>query len=269
MIKGMTGKLIENSQKELVLKEMIDQCLIETSADFREEVFKKCLGRESEATTVVEKGLAFPHAKMVTEIKPTVCIGYSREGIVWDSSGEVVNIIVLLICHEDDHLAILAELASMIQVPGVLEKLETADSPEAIIQILENAREFRPQKVSLEKKRLTHAMVEHLCMLMNSSGKTRVVLLTNTPERISELMKKLESTRISLVTNKKDLKNQVVIFGSKIESIFQVDGDLSDEKSILRELWRNEGLKEGEIIISLTGYLSALFPGTFTMKAVF
>ena len=254
MINGMTGKLIINNQKELVLKEMINQSLSEKSSSIRENVFKECLERENQATTVVEKGLAFPHAKIGTEIDPSICIGYSPEGIIWDTSGEIVHIIVLLICHEDDHLTILAELASMIQVPGVLEKLEISDSPEAIIQILENARELRTQNFPFEKERLTQAMVKQICTLMNSSGKSRIVLLTNSPSKISDLMKQLDSSGISLVTNKKDLNPRISPIGDNIENIYEVNGNLTDEKSILRELWANEMLKEGEIIISISGF---------------
>jgi DNA integrity scanning protein DisA with diadenylate cyclase activity len=81
-------------------------------------------------------------------------------------------------------------------------------------------------------------------------------------------MKKLESTRISLVTNKKDLKNQIAVFGSNIESIFHVDGDLSNEKSILRELWRNEVLKEGEIIISISGFEYQDMPHRISISSI-
>ena len=82
------------------------------------------------------------------------------------------------------------------------------------------------------------------------------------------MIKQLESTRISLVTNKPDLKNRIAILGNKIESIFQVDGNLSDEKSILRELWTKEILKEGEIIISISGFEYQDIPHRISISSI-
>lgn len=254
MIRNITGKRIESHQKDLVLREMIDQCLAETSDDFRDDVFAECIGRESAATTVFEKGLAFPHAKMATKMEPTICVGYCREGIVWDSAGEVVHIIVLSICHKDDHLPALAELASIMQVPGVQEKIGGVDSPEAIIQILENARTYRSHRIPSDKTNLTHAIIEHISMQVGALDCYRVFLFTNKPGRLTRIMKAMTNTRMSLVTNKGDLSRQVTSFENRIDEIYQVAGNLHNEKAILMELWTQEKLKDGVIVICISGF---------------
>jgi len=254
MIREMTGIRIQSSQKELALREMIDQSLPGTSDSFREEVFSECIGRESVATTVVEKGLAFPHAKIATRMEPTVCVGYCREGIVWDSSGEVVHIVVLLICHKEDHLSILGELASMMQVPGVQEKMGISDCPEAIIQVLQNARKYRSHHISVDKKKLTHSIIEHISQEVRALQASRVFLFTNSPARLAGIMKELAPTRMSLVTNKRDLRKQMASLDSHVEEVYQVAENLYDEKAILMELWTQEKLKEGEIIVCISGF---------------
>lgn len=254
MIRKMTGIRLQNNQKDLALREMIDQGLPGTSDEFREEVFLKCIGRESVATTVVEKGLAFPHAKMWTKMEPTICVGYCREGIVWDSSGEVVHIVVLLICHHEDHLSILAELASIVQVPGVQEKMEISESPEAIIQVLENAQKYRSHHIPADKKKLTHSIIEHIFAQVRALPLSRVFLFTNSLTRLAGIMNELASTRMSVVTNKEDLRKQMTCIGSQLEEIYQVAENLYDEKAILMELWTQEKLKEGETIVCLSGF---------------
>ena len=253
MTRKMTGKVISGNQKHLALREMIDYCLAGAPQDFRDEVFRECIERESVATTLVEKGLAFPHAKMVSRMEPTICIGYSREGLVWDSSGEVAHIIVLLICHEADHLSTLADMASIMQVPGVQDKLATVDTPEAIIQILENATKLRSHQTPSDKTQLTHSVTKHICTHVKSLGSSRVLLFTNAPDSLPNIMPAWESESIFLVTNKENVKHQIASSGSHIEGVYHVTGNLHDEKAILMELWTREELKEGEVIVCVSG----------------
>ncbi len=254
MIRKITGKLITVPQKDEALREMIYHCLADMSPEFREKVLSECSKRESVATTVVEKGLAFPHANMKSQMEPTICVGYSREGIVWDSSGEVVRIVVLLVCHKDDHLSTLAHMASVMQAPGVQEKLMSVDTPDAILRILEDARKFALHQTPSDKRMLTHFLVEHICSQVKSLKSTRVFLLTNTPTSLSRIVPALGATKISLVTNKADLSSLILSGGSHIEGTYQVAGNLYDEKAVLMELWTKEVLKEGEVIVCLSGF---------------
>jgi DNA integrity scanning protein DisA with diadenylate cyclase activity len=66
-------------------------------------------------------------------------------------------------------------------------------------------------------------------------------------------MPTLESTGIFLVTNKGDVKNQIAASDSPIKDVYQVTGNLYDEKAILMELWTREELKEGEVIVCVSG----------------
>lgn len=253
MTMALIGKRVTGAQKDSALREMIDHSLAEASPAFREAVFAECLRREEVATTVVEKGLAFPHAKITEAMAPTVCVGYSDEGIVWDSSGQVVHIIVLLICQAEDHLATLADVASTIQSPGVHEKLMSATTPEAIIEILQSAKKRRSRQTPSDKSRLTRAMVEHVSTQVTALESSRLFLFTNTPASLAKVVPALQATPLSLVTNKKDLGPKIALYGSSIDKIYQVGANLSDEKAILLELWANDQLKEDEVIVCLSG----------------
>jgi len=268
MIKNISGILIETADKEQVLKEMIESCMKKAAPDIREQVYNECLEREKAATTVVEKGLAFPHAKLQTEMEPLICAGYSRNGVEWDSSGEIVHIIVLLICHEDDHLTNLAEMASIMQVPGVQEKLASVKTPEGIISILKNAGEFRFKSIPQEKELMTHTLVQQIADFLNSSTRARALLFTNTPSRIIKLLSELKSNRLSLVTNQTDLDKLISPYSNRIEDVFRIEGNLNNERDVLKELWTGEKLKEGEIIICISGFEHDDMPHKISLSSI-
>ena len=268
MFETMLGLAVRNYRKERVLAEMIDHCLSGRSGNFRKSVYKECLKRESVATTVVEKGLAFPHAKMPDPMPPQICIGYSGKGVEWDSSGEIVHIIVLLICHEDDHLSLLAELATLMQGPGVQEKLAAAEDPEQIIKILRAAREFRLLTSPHKKEELTRTLIRQLVPLLNDSPRSRTLLFTNTPSRVIKLLKEPFPQLISLVTNRKDLADQLFSHRSRIADVFITEDNLSEEQSILRGLWNSGSLHDGEILICISGFDYDDMPHSISITSV-
>ena len=268
MFETILGLFVKDSGKEQVLGEMIDHCLSGRSGDFRKSVYKECLKRESAATTVVEKGLAFPHAKMPHPMEPQVCIGYSRTGIKWDSSGEIVHIIVLLVCHDEDHLTMIAELAALMQGPGVQEKLKEAENPDQIIKILREARDFRHRTTPHKKEELTRTVIQQLSLLLKDTPRTRTLLFTNTPSRVLKILEEPYPEKLSLVTNRSDLPDQLLLSRERISDIFLVDENLSEEQSILRELWNNGRLQDGEVLICISGFDHDDMPHSISITSV-
>ncbi len=268
MITKMSAVLIQSEDKEQVLGEMVESCLPSASQEMKNSILEECLERERAATTVAEKGLAFPHAKIQTEMEPVICAGYSRTGVEWDSSGEIVHIVVLLVCHEDDHLKNLAEMAAIMQVPGIQEKLACADTPEGIIRILEDAGKFRQRNIPQEKERMTHALVRQIAGLLESSTRSKVLLFSNIPSRVIKLLKELKSNRLSLVTNLKEMEEQLSSVGTRIDEVFLIEGNLNHEKDVLRELWTRERLREGEILICISGFEHNDMPHNISLTSI-
>jgi len=268
MIQNMTGKIITEGNKNDVLRELIDGMFPGRPEEFRSAVFRESLNREAEATTVVEKGIAFPHAILDTGEKPAVGVGFSGKGVVWDTSGEEVNIIVLLVCREEEHLSSLAELASIMQVPGVIQKLNAVDSPDSIIHVLRSAQQFRKRAEPVEKGTFTRSVVDHLCGLVNTMERARIILFTNSPEKTATLLGGLKSNRVSILTNNKELTS--VDFGTsdRIDEVFYVQGSLSLEKEVLRELWSGDKLPEGEIVIGISGFEYDDIPHRISISAI-
>ena len=60
-----------------------------------EELARLALEREAVLTTRIEAGVAVPHVRGVEGGALAFALGISREGIVWDASGEKVNFVVL------------------------------------------------------------------------------------------------------------------------------------------------------------------------------
>ena len=74
--------------------------------------------RESAMTTGIGSGVALPHARTNLVSEPTAAIGYSREGIQFDSlDGQPVTLVCLYLIPESQsqqHLHTLAKLAKLL-----------------------------------------------------------------------------------------------------------------------------------------------------------
>ncbi|MDC7233862.1 MAG: PTS sugar transporter subunit IIA, partial [Spirochaetales bacterium] len=56
--------------KESILKEMVETFFSSETVDFRELILSECLKRETEATTMVGSGIAFPHSVIKEAVSP-------------------------------------------------------------------------------------------------------------------------------------------------------------------------------------------------------
>ncbi|MFH1397242.1 MAG: amino acid permease [Candidatus Omnitrophota bacterium] len=84
-----------------------------------EEIFKKFMEREKEASTIIKKGLAIPH--IIVEAKNTfkIILVRAKEGIIF-SNDEVVHSMFVLVGSSEErvlHLKILAAIAQIAQDP--------------------------------------------------------------------------------------------------------------------------------------------------------
>ena len=98
------------------------------------------LERERIGSTGIGNGVAIPHAKS-TSIK-TLCaaMGTSQAGIEFDSvDGQPVHLVFLVLAEANNpgpHVATLAEIARLLQLPGFYRRILSAPTPKAVLSIL-------------------------------------------------------------------------------------------------------------------------------------
>lgn len=108
-----------------------------------EAVVATALAREAQGTTGVGQGIAIPHA--TTDAVDSPFIGFARvaDGTDWHAMDGAPATLVFLIgvpqaAAGDEHLRILAALSRALMKKPVRQGLESAGSPEQVLQVLES-----------------------------------------------------------------------------------------------------------------------------------
>lgn len=108
----------------------------------REEVLAALRQREETMSTGIGFGIAIPHASSDCVGNVVAAFGKSSKGIEFDSlDNELVHFIVLFVVPRDQfqtHLRTLAAIAKFLNDKVVRDELATANSAEAIMQVLRN-----------------------------------------------------------------------------------------------------------------------------------
>jgi mannitol/fructose-specific phosphotransferase system IIA component (Ntr-type) len=109
--------------------------------------YHTALNQELLATSAVESGLAFPHARLGTVKQLRFAFGRAPAPVIWGARGSWrVQLIFLMAVPATDatsSLHLLASIARLAQQPDSLAELRTADNAETILAVLERIR-LRP-----------------------------------------------------------------------------------------------------------------------------
>jgi mannitol/fructose-specific phosphotransferase system IIA component (Ntr-type) len=139
---------LEAQTRDEAIGELV-QALAEAGAIAKkdvEEVTQAVLGRESQATTGIGKGVALPHAKLKGIRKPVGTIGRSAEGLDFSAldSKPVYSIILLLSSPEspDEHLQAMETIFKHVQRDMFRKFLRQSQTREAIVDLIEEADEL-------------------------------------------------------------------------------------------------------------------------------
>ena len=106
--------------------------------------FKEAIhNRESQSTTGIGEGIAIPHAKVAAVKSPAIAFGKSKEGVDYQSlDGQPAHLFFMIAAPEggaQTHLDALAKLSGILMDDKVRENLIRANSPEEVLQIIDNA----------------------------------------------------------------------------------------------------------------------------------
>ncbi|NLZ53393.1 MAG: PTS transporter subunit EIIA [Thermoanaerobacteraceae bacterium] len=137
---------LEGTSKDEVILELASLLYengnLATIEDFLEEVKR----RESLGTTGIGMGIAIPHGKCSSVIKPAVAFGKSSKDILWDSmDGNPINLVFLLAvpenCASNKHLQLLACLSRKLVHDDFREKLLKTQNEKELLEMLQSVFE--------------------------------------------------------------------------------------------------------------------------------
>lgn len=136
---------MQSEVKEEAIAELVEVLVRNGRVTDRSGVLNAVNARESKGTTGIGGGVAVPHSKHGSIKELILAMGTSRDGIEWDAvDDEDVYVVFLVLASPDNagpHVACLAEIANMLQVPGIYEKLKNAQSPGEVMRTIESALE--------------------------------------------------------------------------------------------------------------------------------
>ncbi len=132
---------IKASDKEGVIRELVDILATATGIKNKEDLVRAVLAREALGSTGIGQGVGIPHAKS-QEVKELVAaFGLSKSGINFDSlDGESVHIFFLMIAPEESagpHLKALARISRMLKDKYFRELLRKAKDENEVLRIIQ------------------------------------------------------------------------------------------------------------------------------------
>ncbi|MCJ7841440.1 fructose-specific PTS transporter subunit EIIC [Lederbergia sp. NSJ-179] len=129
---------LRGDNQSAVIDELINKLdenqLINDPEMFKEGIYK----RESEISTAVGYGVAIPHAKNKSVIKPTIIMGRTLQGI--DYGGQHTHLIFMIAAPENasnEHLSLLSKLSTFLMSETFRAKLLVATSESEIMTAIE------------------------------------------------------------------------------------------------------------------------------------
>ncbi len=132
---------VKSTDKEGIIRELIDLLANATDIKNKEDLMKSVLGRETLGSTGIGQGVGIPHAKSQNVKELVAAFGLSKNGIDFDSlDGEPVHIFFLLLAPEESagpHLKALARISRMLKDKYFRELLRKAKDVNEVLHIIQ------------------------------------------------------------------------------------------------------------------------------------
>ena len=131
---------LEAEDKEEAFAEMIELLVRAGRIEDRDRALRAILAREEMATTGIGSGVAVPHGKEPSVKSLIAALGISKKGIEYDATdGEPVYLVFLVLAEANNpgpHVQCLGEIARLLQVPGLNDRLRTAKTPKEALDLI-------------------------------------------------------------------------------------------------------------------------------------
>ena len=128
-------------EKEEAIEELVDLLVRAGRVTDRKGVIEALLAREAQQTTGIGNGVAVPHAKHTSIPTLTAALGISQKGVEFDSvddkPAQVVFLIMARVNDPGPHVLALAEIARLLQIPGLYRRLVQAKTNEELLGVID------------------------------------------------------------------------------------------------------------------------------------
>lgn len=136
---------VESSEKEDVLKELVDVLAEVKDVGDKKLILKALIDRENLGSTGIGQGIAIPHGK-TDKVKDIVAVlGISRKGVNFDAlDGEAVFLFFLLVAPKDNpgpHLKALAQISRLLRDSFFCELIKRCQTPDEVFELIRKEEE--------------------------------------------------------------------------------------------------------------------------------
>lgn len=136
---------VESSEKEDVLKELVDVLSAVKDVGDKKLILKALIDRESLGSTGIGQGIAIPHGKTEKVKEIVAVLGISRKGVNFDAlDGEPVYLFFLLVAPKDNpgpHLKALAQISRLLRDSFFCELIKRCQTPEEVFELIRKEEE--------------------------------------------------------------------------------------------------------------------------------
>ena len=135
---------LESTDSEEAIAELVELLVRAGKIRDRQGLLDELYMREGKGSTGIGGGVAIPHARHSEVETVALAVGVRPEGIEYDSvDGEPVRLIFLLVAAPNKpglNVEALADIGDLVRVPGVYQKLVSADNASELINVVEKAQ---------------------------------------------------------------------------------------------------------------------------------
>ena len=139
---------IKATDKEGVIRELVDLLAKAEGIRNKEELVKVLLGREALGSTGIGQGVGIPHGKSNTVKRLVAAFGICHAGVNFDAlDGEQVYIFFLLVAPEDSagpHLKGLARISRLLKDKFFRESLKALTDEKSILKLIREEDAKKP-----------------------------------------------------------------------------------------------------------------------------
>ncbi len=133
-------------EKNAAIEQLVELLFAEKKIPDKQPVAEAILKREQSISTAIGEGVAIPHAKVEGIFEPCIAVGICPEGIACETpDSKPVKIIFVIVSSLKDagaQLKILAALARHIKTPGFVSQLESALTPQDVLNVFGKLEEM-------------------------------------------------------------------------------------------------------------------------------
>ena len=133
---------LESTEKNAILKELIDVLVNAGKISSADEVFAAVRAREDQCSTGLEAGIAVPHAKTTAVPSLTLALGIAPDGVDFEAlDGKPSKVFFLMLAPPDKsgpHIEALSEIARMSQSASLMRLLTASRTPEEVLELFQD-----------------------------------------------------------------------------------------------------------------------------------